>query len=230
MKNTIKYFKVIITIMILLTSLVGCTNTNLPKGFVYVTDVVPDAILEMRYYSTYNFVGKRIDRYLAPVAILTEEAAQALSKANEDLRQQGYAIKIFDAYRPQDAVDHFIRWAKDDKDTLMKEYFYPDIEKELIVTDKYIKERSTHSRGSTVDITLIDMRTGQELDMGSSFDLFGPVSNPETKLITSKQAANRVILRNYMEKAGFTISEVEWWHFTLNNEPYPDKYFNFYVR
>ena len=203
---------------------------TLPNGFVYVTDVVPDVILEILYYSTYNFLGTRADCYLSPVAILSEQAAAALKQASGNLREQGYVIKIFDSYRPQGAVDHFMRWAKDGSDVLTKEYFYPDVEKSRLITDGYIAERSSHSRGSTVDLTIVDMRTGKELDMGSPFDFFGPVSHHEASLITDEQANNRSVLKNAMENAGFKPYSEEWWHYTLIDEPFPDMYFDFPVR
>ena len=205
-------------------------NTALPKGFVYVTDVVPDVILEIRYYSTYNFLGVRVDDYLAPVAIITKKAAKALNDVNKNLRTQGFAIKIFDTYRPQGAVDHFVRWASDSNDVLTKEYFYPDIAKERIIPDGYIAERSGHSRGSTIDLTIVDLQTGIEVDMGTPFDFFGEKSHHDTDLITEEQKANRKILLDAMEKAGFERYDEEWWHYTLNDEPYPETYFDFPVK
>ncbi|MCL2009447.1 MAG: M15 family metallopeptidase [Synergistaceae bacterium] len=202
----------------------------LPDGFAYVTDVMPDAILEIRYYSTYNFLGVRVDDYMSPVAILSVRAADALKQAGDSLREQGYAVKIFDAYRPQGAVDHFMRWAKDESDVLTKEYFYPDVEKSRLIPDGYIAERSGHSRGSTVDLTIVDMRTGKEVDMGSPFDFFGLESHHGTNLITDEQASNRLILKNAMEKAGFRPYDEEWWHYTLIDEPFPDTYFKFQVK
>lgn len=209
---------------------VGQDASALPDGFVYVADTVPDTILEIRYYSTYNFVGARVDDYLSPVAILTEDAADALKLASDDLRAQGYAIKVFDAYRPQGAVDHFVRWASDADDVLTKAYFYPDIAKDRIIPDGYIMERSGHSRGSTVDLTLVDMLTGRELDMGTPFDFFGPASHHGSGLVTEEQANNRLILKNAMEKAGFRAYDEEWWHYTLDSEPYPDTFFAFPVQ
>ena len=144
-------------------------------GFVPVTDVIPEALLEMRYYSAFNFVGERIDSYKAPVAYLTRETAQALKKASDELKKQGYIIEIFDAYRPQSAVDHFKRWARDPGATEMKPYFYPDVDKSELFARGYIAERSAHSRGAAVDLTIVDMMSGQELDMGSAFDFFGDV-------------------------------------------------------
>ena len=203
---------------------------GLPEGFVYVADIVPDVILEIRYYSTYNFLGARVDDYLSPVAILSEEAAAALKQASGNLRKQGYAVKVFDAYRPQGAVDHFVRWAKNENDVLTKEYFYPDVEKSRLIPDGYIAERSGHSRGGTVDLSIVDMRTGKEMDMGSPFDFFGPLSHHGTKLITDEQTKNRSILKNAMEQAGFKPYNEEWWHYTLIDEPFPDTYFKFPVR
>lgn len=197
-------------------------------GFVLVTDVIPDALLEIRYYSTLNFVGERIDSYKAPVAYLTKEAARALRKASDVLKKQGYVIEIFDAYRPQSAVDHFKRWAKDMNAVEMKPYFYPDVEKSELFTRGYIAEKSAHSRGAAVDLTIVDMMSGQELDMGSAFDFFGEVSHSEyTEGLTDEQINNRLILRKAMTENGFKPIPEEWWHFSLENEPYPDTYFDF---
>ncbi len=199
------------------------------EGFVYVTDVVPDAILEVRYYSTYNFVGARVDGYKAPTVILSAQAADALKKVNVALQAQGYTLKIFDAYRPQTAVAHFVRWAKDIKDTKRKEAFYPQVDKSKLFELGYIAEKSGHSRGSTVDLTIVDMKTGKEVDMGSPFDFFGPISHHGTNLITPEQTKNREILKSAMTGNGFKPYDEEWWHYTLKNEPYPDTYFDFPV-
>ena len=202
-------------------------STHNPEGFVLLTDVIPDAILEIRYYSTYNFAGTRIDGYLQPIALLTVEAANALKKVSDELKEQGYRLKIYDAYRPQQAVDHFVRWSKDPNDTLTKQYFYPMFEKPYLFDNGYIARRSGHTRGSTVDLTLFDMRTEKEVDMGGTFDWFGVESHPShTATLTRQQLANRMLLRNTMVKHGFKPIETEWWHFTLKNEPYPDTYFN----
>ena len=212
------------------------------RGFVNITDVVPDAILEIRYFSTYNLIGDRIDGYLEPTALLTKEAALALKAVSDDLKEQGYIIKIFDAYRPQCAVDHFVRWAADISDTRMKQYFYPDIDKSVLFEQEYIMEKSGHTRGSTIDLTLFDMNTEKEVDMGGTFDWFGSESHPDfggnpdtgkykcTRGITKKQFRNRMILRNAMVAHGFKTLDSEWWHFTLANEPYPDTYFTFPVK
>lgn len=199
------------------------------SGFVEIAEAVPDAILEIRYYSTYNFVGERIDGYEEPVALLTSEAASALREVSDDLAEQGFRLKIYDAYRPQSAVDHFKRWAADSEDVSMREYFYPDLDKSVLFAQGYISSKSGHSRGSTVDLTLFDMSTGKELDMGGTFDYFGKRSHPGYTGLTEEQAANRALLRDAMLAHGFKGINTEWWHFTLKNEPYPDTYFNFPV-
>ncbi len=197
-------------------------------GFVMVTDVIPDALLEMRYYSTFNFVGDRIDGYEAPVAFLTKEAATALKNVNDDLMEQGYRIKIYDAYRPQTAVNHFKEWAADVDDTRMKEYFYPELDKSVLFKSGYIASKSGHSRGSTVDLTIVDMKTGRAVDMGGGFDFFGEISHSaRTEGLTQEQINNRKILRDAMVSNGFKGISTEWWHFTLVDEPYPDTYFDF---
>ena len=198
--------------------------------FVEITEVIPDAILEIRYYTTYNFVGARIDGYRQPTALLTREAADSLRAVSDDVLAQGYRLKIFDAYRPQCAVDHFVRWAADVSDTLMKPYFYPDLDKSVLFEQEYIMEKSGHTRGSTVDLTLFDMATEREVDMGGTFDWFGIESHPDYKDITPQQFANRMILREAMLRHGFKPLASEWWHFTLKDEPYPDTYFTFPVR
>ena len=203
--------------------------SNDASDFVLLTDVVPDAILEIRYYSTYNFVGDRIDGYHQPTALLTKEAAQALKAVSDDVIKKGYRLKIYDAYRPQMAVSHFARWAKDFKDTRMKQYFYPELKKDVLFPLGYIAEHSGHSRGSTVDLTLFDMTTEKEVDMGGTFDYFGELSHPDYKKITKKQYQNRMILREAMLSHGFKPLVEEWWHFTLKDEPYPDTYFTFPV-
>jgi D-alanyl-D-alanine dipeptidase len=199
--------------------------------FVEITEIIPDAILEIRYYSTYNFVGTRIDGYLQPTALLTRQAADSLRAVSDELLAKGYRLKIYDAYRPQRAVDHFVRWAADVSDTLMKPYFYPDLDKSVLFEQEYIMEKSGHTRGSTVDLTLFDMATEKEVDMGGTFDWFGIESHPDyTATLTPQQYANRMILRDAMLRHGFKPLESEWWHFTLANEPYPDTYFTFPVR
>ena len=233
---------------------VACQSPTTDKDkdssqFVTLTDAVPDAILEIRYYGTYNFVGTRIDGYLQPTALLTKRAADSLRAVSDDVMRQGYRLKIYDAYRPQVAVDHFVRWAADIADTLMRTYFYPDVDKSLLFEQDYIMAKSGHTRGSTVDLTLFDMTTEKELDMGGTFDWFGTESHPDFcgnsdtgtftgdnsksptgRAITEEQFQNRMILRKAMLRHGFRPLDSEWWHFTLNNEPFPDTYFNFPVK
>ena len=199
------------------------------SDFVLLSDAVPDAILEIRYYSTYNFVGDRIDGYEEPVALLTKEAAKALKEVSDELVSKGYRLKIYDAYRPQRAVTNFVNWAKDINDTRMKQYFYPDLDKSVLFPQGYIAEKSGHSRGSTVDLTLFDMTTEKEVDMGGTFDHFGIESHPDYTGITPEQYNNRMILRETMLKHGFKPLPEEWWHFTLENEPFPETYFEFPV-
>ena len=205
----------------------GVTLSDDSSGFALLSEAVPDAILEIRYYSTYNLVGERIDGYEEPLALLTKEAASALKEVSDELLTMGFRLKIFDAYRPQMAVTHFMNWALDADDTRMKEYFYPELDKDVLFPQGYIAERSGHSRGSTVDLTLFDMATEKEADMGGTFDYFGELSHPDYTGITREQYENRMILREVMLKHGFKPLEEEWWHFTLENEPYPDTYFTF---
>ena len=238
-------------VCLLVSSCATCERKSAPAGFVHVSEAVPDAILEIRYHSTYNFTGDRIDGYEQPTALLTVEAAQALKAVSDDVKAQGYRLKIYDAYRPLRAVNHFIRWAKKTNDTRMKAYFYPDLDKSLLVPRGYIAEKSGHSRGSAVDLTLFDMNTEKEADMGGTFDWFGRESqpdwcgDPETgrytgdfpgntpptgRKINEVQFRNRMLLRKAMMRHGFKPIAEEWWHFTLSNEPYPDTYFDHPVR
>ena len=205
------------------------SGTTDPSGFVLLADYVPQIIQEIRYYSTYNFIGDRIDGYEEPCALLTIEAARALKAVSSEIVVQGYRLKVFDAYRPVSAVKHFVLWGIEDQDLRMKPYFYPELEKQELFVKGYIAKQSSHSRGSTVDLTLLDMRTGKELDMGGPFDLFSEVSHPDYRGITEEQYANRMLLRRAMLRAGFRPIACEWWHFTLENEPYPDTYFEFPV-
>ncbi len=198
--------------------------------FVNLSEAIPDVILEIRYYSTYNFVGARIDGYEAPVALITRRAADSLRAVSDELIKQGYRLKIYDAYRPQCAVDHFARWAADVNDTLMKPYFYPMVDKSLLFELGFIARKSSHSRGSTVDLTIVDMRTGKDVDMGSVFDWFGNESHFYSRSSTPEQLHHRLILRKAMMRHGFQPISTEWWHYTLKNEPFPNTYFNFLVK
>ena len=204
--------------------------SNDTQGFVSVGEVIPDVLLDIRYYSSFNFIGERIDGYEEPAALLTREAAPALKEASHEAMEQGFRLKVFDAYRPQKAVDHFVRWAKDPEDIRMKAFFYPDLEKKIIIPQGYIAEHSGHSRGSTVDLTLFDMATQQDVDMGGTFDFFGELSHPDYSGVSEVQHANRMLLQSLMVKHGFRPLKTEWWHFTLENEPWPDTYFTFSVR
>ena len=200
------------------------------SGFANISEVVRDVILEVRYYSTYNFTGERIDGYEQPVALLTKEAAIALKAAGDELVRQGYRLKIYDAYRPQRAVEHFVRWAEDIKNDRMKEIFYPGISKKDLFRLGFIARHSGHSRGSTVDLTLFDMASGCDADMGGRFDYFGEESRSDYSALTQEQLANRALLKRAMTENGFEPLAEEWWHFTLKNEPFPKTYFDFPVR
>lgn len=200
-----------------------------PSGFVVLADFVPGIVQEIRYYTTYNFVGERVDGYEEPVALLTKEAARALKSVANEVNAQGYRLKIFDAYRPAKAVRHFVLWGIEDLDLRMKPYFYPDLEKQELFKRGYIAKESSHSRGSAVDLTLLDMRTGKEVDMGSPFDLFSEASHPDSRTVTDEQFENRMFLQRAMVRNGFQPIFCEWWHFSLRDEPYPDTYFEFPV-
>ena len=208
------------------------------SDFVEIQQVIPSAILEIRYYSTYNFVGRRIDGYHQPTALLTRRAADSLKVVADEMEQLGYRLKIFDAYRPQEAVDMFYRWAQDPADTLMKQYFYPELDKTELIPGDYICTPSGHSRGSTVDLTLFSMALEKDVDMGCTYDYFGLMSHPDVQpgqqtayptVLTQEQYDNRMLLRRTMLSHGFKPLESEWWHFTLEDEPYPSTYFNFPV-
>ena len=208
----------------------GSKGTALdPSGFVVLADHVPAIVQEIRYYSTYNFLGERVDGYEEPCAIATIEAARALKSVSNELYVQGYRLKVFDAYRPVCAVKQFVIWGLEDTDIRMKPYFYPELEKQDLFIKGYIAGRSSHSRGSAVDVTLFDMKTGKEVDMGSPFDLFSKVSHPDCRDITDEQYENRMALQKAMIRGGFEPIDCEWWHFKLKDEPYPDRYFEFPV-
>lgn len=198
-------------------------------GFVNIKDVIPEAQTEIRYATSHNFVGEKINGYEEEVALMTKEAAAALLGANNDLKEQGYTVKIFDAYRPQSAVNHFVSWSNDYDDQRMKSEFYPELDKSVLFSSGYIATYSGHSRGSTIDLTLVDLSTGEEIDMGGSFDYFGSLSHPDYTGISSQQYENRMTLRSAMVNNGFVPLSTEWWHFTLNSEPYPGTYFDFPV-
>ena len=198
------------------------------SDFVDITTIIPNILLDIRYYSTYNFVGERIEGYKEPLALMTKEAANALKEVSKYLYEKGYLIKIFDSYRPQRAVDFFVKWSKND-DIKMKKYFYPNFEKKNIIPGGYLASKSGHSKGSTVDLTLFDMNKGKEIDMGGTFDFFGEISHPDYLNITDEQKQNRQFLIDSMRKFGFEVISTEWWHFYFKNQPFPNTYFNFEV-
>ena len=216
--------------LFLLLIFTAAASDAVPHGFVDLKKAVPALQVEARYYGSNNFLGRPVDGYEAPRCYLTRPAAKALKAAEEALAPFGLGLKVFDAYRPQRAVDHFVRWAKDLGDTKMKARYYPRVAKSVLFKEGYIAARSGHSRGSTVDLTLIDRASGRELDMGTGFDFFGPESWPSSMAVTAQQRANRLLLRSVMTRAGFRPLQEEWWHFTLENEPFPERYFDFPVR
>jgi D-alanyl-D-alanine dipeptidase len=217
------YRKVVLSLLLLST----LWGEELPKGFVYIQDRIPNIEVELRYSTDNNFLGRRVRGYNSNRAILSKEATQALLKVQRDLNRFNLGLKIFDAYRPQKAVDNFVEWAKDLNDTLKKMEYYPTVEKCNLFREGYIAEKSGHSRGSTVDLTIIDLTSKGELDMGSKFDFFGKKSWITYPNLTPQQRANRLLLNTIMQKYGFRPYSQEWWHFTLQNEPYPNRYFNF---
>lgn len=207
----------------------GVVTAQLPKTFVYVEDVIPSIKVELRYFSNNNFLGKPVDSYKREVAILTVQAADALKNVQDELKQYNLSIMIYDSYRPQTAVNHFVRWARVLNDTINKRAFYPNVKKQHLFKEGYISSQSGHSRGSTMDITLVDINTCEPLDMGSPYDFFGPESWIANNNLTTQQRANRMLLQTVMLKHGFRCYTKEWWHFTLLNEPFPNTYFDFPV-
>lgn len=204
-------------------------QAKLPENFVYIDQVIPDIILDMRYAGNNNFIGKPITGYLEPKAILTKPAAKALQKVQLELEDMGYCLKIYDAYRPQRAVDQFVEWARNPGDTLMKNQFYPEEKKKDLFNRGFLASRSGHSRGSTLDLTLVEVVTGKEVDMGGAYDFFGEVSRHNYPHVTSTQKKNRELLKNIMSKYGFRPYPKEWWHYTYREEPFPETYFDFPV-
>ncbi|NGO71591.1 M15 family metallopeptidase [Streptomyces boncukensis] len=224
-----------------------------PREFVALRDVAPTVLQEIRYRTPHNFVGERIDGYRRPLCILTEDTAQALRRAQRALLRRGYSLKVYDCYRPQRAVDHFVRWAKDLDDQRMKAEFYPRVDKNRLFEDGYIAERSGHSRGSTVDLTLVKLPArptrpyvpGEPLtdcaapqderfpdnsvDMGTGYDCFDTLSHTEDPRIQGAQRAHRQLLKRALERQGFANLPEEWWHFTHRPETFPETYFDFPV-
>lgn len=198
--------------------------------FIDAATRVPGLAVEMRYAGSDNFVGRPIAGYEAPRCLLTPQAAAALSKAAAALAREGLGLKVFDCYRPLRAVADFAAWARNPADTRMRAAYYPDVDKRDLFRLGYIAERSAHSRGSTVDLTLVRRADAQELDMGTPFDRFSPDSAPASTAVAPEARANRRRLRAAMEGAGFSPYAAEWWHFTLRREPFPNRAFDLPVR
>lgn len=205
-------------------------DNELPKGFVYVMDIIPHIEADLRYCGHHNFVGRPIQGYLEPQIILTKEATEALAKVEKELNKSNMGLKVFDAYRPQSAVNHFVMWSRDHNDTLGKNEFYPLEDKKLLFKKGYIASKSGHSRGSTIDLTIIRLDDKKELDMGSPFDFFGKISGHSYPKLSALQKRNRTILKSVMEKYGFVAYDEEWWHYTLKDEPFKNTYFDFPVK
>jgi zinc D-Ala-D-Ala dipeptidase len=226
---------------------------KIPDSFIDIQTIIPDVVLDIRYYSPHNFVAERVDGYLAPKCYLTKEAAHVLAEVQKDLAPYSLSLKIYDCYRPQRAVNHFVRWATEIANTKTMKEFYPTIDKRNLFKDGYIADKSGHSRGSTVDLTIVPFPVpgqahytpGQKLyecylpaakrfadnsiDMGTGFDCFHELSHTANSNISRQQKINRLLLKSLMEKHGFKNYDMEWWHYTLKNEPYPDTYFDFVI-
>jgi D-alanyl-D-alanine dipeptidase len=208
----------------------GIPKDGLPEAFVYIDELIEDCIVDQKYWSRDNFVGAQIDGYERPLVVMTIEAAQGSVKAADRLRKQGFFIKFFDAYRPQRAVNHFVRWGADLHDLRRKPIHYPYVDKAQVFALGYVAEKSAHTRGAAVDLTLVDMQTYLEVDMGTIFDFMDPRSHTGSPGLSPAQEQNRRILRDAMEASGFVRNPDEWWHYHLVHEPYPDTYFDFPIR
>jgi len=224
-----------IGVALLLATATGFTTTGAsaqPRhpAFVDASEAAPGLKVEMRYFTENNFVGRRINGYEAPVCLLTRQAAQALAAVQRDLAMAGLGLKVFDCYRPARAVAHFVRWARNVSDQKNKQTYYPDVDKRNLFRKGYIAARSGHSRGSTVDLTLVRLDDGKELHMGSPFDFFGVQSWPSDRSVSVEARTNRMLLAAAMRRRGFQPYDKEWWHFTLRNEPFPKTYFDFPVK
>jgi D-alanyl-D-alanine dipeptidase len=222
-------------ILIMITGFAGYLTaqnetSQLPEGFVYVKELIPNLRTDLRYSSSNNFMGKPVDGYIKPKCILTKKATEALKKVQDEFERLGFGLLVYDAYRPQQAVDEFVVWSKDSTDTKMKVQFYPNINKKDLFQEGYIAIKSGHSRGSTVDLSIVSLKTGHILDLGGTYDLFDKKSWIEYNAISRNQKAIRLMLQRRMVKHGFKPYEKEWWHFTLVKEPYPDTYFDFPVK
>lgn len=245
MKNSIFIFFITLSISLF--------SQNIPEGFVEIREVIPDVILDLRYLTNHNFLGVPVDGYKSEKCYITKTAADSLAKVQTELRKFNLTLKIYDAYRPQSAVDHFVRWANDLSDTLTKKEFYPTIDKSRLFVDGYIAEKSGHSRGSTVDLTIVPIplpyqpdfeidnqcecfKSAEQrfkdnsVDMGTGFDCFDSLSHTENNELTPQQRVNRLLLKSIMDKYGFKNLAEEWWHFSLRNEPFPKTYFDFEIK
>ncbi|WP_139956387.1 M15 family metallopeptidase [Flavicella sediminum] len=211
-----------------LTTIFG-QNVERPADFKSVAEEIPSIVLDIRYQGAHNFVGRPIEGYEKPIAYLSNQAMEQLHKVQQTLQELGMGLKLYDAYRPQRAVDYFVKWATMESDTLMKQEFYPNVQKKNLFKLGYIARKSGHSRGSSLDLTIIELSSGKELDMGSPYDLFDKIAWPDAAAISEKQKANRMLLREVMLENNFKSYQYEWWHFTLHNEPYPNTYFDFLV-
>lgn len=216
-------------LFILFSTILFSQEKKLPKGFSYLREVDSTIQKELRYCSENNFIGSSIEGYEEDVLITSTKTAIALKKTQKAFLKKGFSLKIYDAYRPQTAVNHFVRWAREKSDTLMKKEYYPKLNKRHLFRLGYIATKSGHSRGSSVDLTIVDIKTGKELDMGGPYDFFGNVSHITYNNLTKEQKNNRRTLIETMSKNGFRPYKNEWWHFTLRNEPFPKTYFNFPV-
>ena len=221
-----------LVIFLLLFLFSGCSESNYDgkENFDQIHEIIPNIEYDIRYFSNDNFVGAKVDGYHAPIAFITKEAGTALVKVQDELNQVGLGLKIFDAYRPQKGVDHFVRWGAVVADTLTKQKYYPNIKKANVFELGYVAKRSGHSRGSTLDLTIINLKTKVELDMGSPWDFFSEISHHDSPLVNDQQTENRDELRSVMLKYGFKEYANEWWHYTLKDEPYPEIYFDFDIK
>lgn len=217
--------------LLALSLLFSCaTQREVPNSFVNLKKQIPNLEIDLRYYGSHNFLGRPVKGYEANKVFISKEAANALVQIQKELNQQGLGIKVFDAYRPQKAVNNFKEWAMDIADTAAKKEFYPDVDKRNLFKLGYIAEKSGHSRGSTIDLTIVNLKDKNELDMGTGFDYFGEPSHHDYSNLSTQQKNNRKLLKDIMEKHGFKSIEEEWWHYTLKNEPFKDQYFDFKVR
>lgn len=242
-----RYILLYLGVLIICTVINGCANETIkthirPQNFVDLQQVIPNIYLDIRYATHFNFIGEPIDGYRKPKCLLTRKTAQALVLIQRELNDNRLALKVYDCYRPQRAVNQFVRWARDLTDTRMKSTFYPNVDKKNLFKQGYIASKSGHSRGSTLDLTIITMTDGQQelnahnlpprdnsLEMGTPYDFFDPLSHTINQQLKGNSLNNRLMLKAAMEKHGFSNLPEEWWHYTLREEPYPETYFDFPV-